>query len=83
MSESSPLINKLECKGCGRCVEACPGQCLSLVETFNERGYPYVEYVGQGCIGCGRCYYTCPEPFAIRVRVVRKRRKTEPREAKA
>jgi len=69
-SRTGPRIDILECKGCGRCVVACPKSVLAMAEHFNERGYRYAEYRGEGCIGCGSCFYTCPEPYAIRVEVV-------------
>jgi len=36
---------------------------------LNERGYHYVEYLGEGCTGCANCYYTCPEPLAIEIHI--------------
>ena len=73
-----PEINMLECKSCGRCVEACPKDLLAIGEKFNERGYRYVTYKGEGCTGCGACYYTCPEPGTIEVHGPPGKRKGEP-----
>ena len=67
MKKPYPVINKLECKSCGRCIIACPKDVISLSGKINERGYDYAMYSGEGCIGCGNCYYTCPEPNAIEV----------------
>ncbi|NYT02949.1 MAG: AMP-binding protein [Methanosarcinales archaeon] len=64
-----PLINALECKACERCILACPTNVLKMGEEFNERGYHFAKYSGDGCIGCGACYYTCPEPLAIEVHI--------------
>jgi 2-oxoisovalerate ferredoxin oxidoreductase delta subunit len=64
-----PRINAIECKACGRCVDACPKDVLRLGDTLNARGYRNVEYTGCGCIGCGNCYYACPEPHAIEVHI--------------
>ncbi|NPE27504.1 4Fe-4S dicluster domain-containing protein [Methanococcoides sp. SA1] len=75
MSENSenmkpyPQLNNLECKGCERCIPACPKSVLFMSENINERGYRYVEYKGEGCTGCGNCYYTCPETLAIAVHI--------------
>jgi 2-oxoisovalerate ferredoxin oxidoreductase delta subunit len=44
---------------------------------MNERGYHYVEYLGEGCIGCAACYYVCPEPSAIEVHVPERKREPE------
>ncbi len=59
--------NPDECKGCGRCVEACPKKLLSMGTKLNFMGVPYAVYSGEGCLGCGACYYTCPEPGAITI----------------
>ena len=55
-----------ECKGCGRCIYACPVNALRKTNLVNAMGCVYVEYT-KGCIGCGSCFYTCPEPGAITV----------------
>ncbi|MBL7106507.1 MAG: 4Fe-4S dicluster domain-containing protein [Phycisphaerae bacterium] len=65
-----PVINVLECKGCGRCIIACPKDVLEMSSELNERGYHFVKYKGSGCIGCGNCYYSCPEPLALEVHIV-------------
>ena len=65
-----PDIDPLECKGCGRCIADCPKQVLAWGGTFNERGYRYAVYAGEGCIGCRSCYYTCPEPGAIELHLL-------------
>ena len=62
-----PKITRLECKACGRCVDACPTDVLALGDELNARGYHAVVYQGTGCIGCGNCFYACPEPHAIRL----------------
>lgn len=62
-----PVIHKLECKACGRCIAMCPKKVLKMSEDLNERGYTYAYYQGEGCVGCGNCFYTCPEPNAIEV----------------
>lgn len=56
-----------ECKGCGRCVKACPKNLIKMSVELNEMGFPYAIYSGQGCIGCGACFYNCPEPGAVTV----------------
>jgi len=64
-----PVINAVECKACERCLIACPVNVLKMGNEFNDRGYRFVVYSGEGCIGCGACYYTCPEPLAIEVHI--------------
>ena len=67
-----PVINIEECKGCERCVIACPEQALELSSEFNNAGYPYACYKGEGCVGCRDCYYTCPEPLAMELHSYKK-----------
>jgi len=64
---SKPVFDSNECKGCGRCVAACPKKVLRIAEDLNSRGVRPAEYIGEGCIGCGMCFYTCPEPYALKV----------------
>jgi NAD-dependent dihydropyrimidine dehydrogenase PreA subunit len=63
----TPHIEMEECKGCERCVNACPKSVLKMDPALNTMGYPHAVYTGDGCIGCGACFYTCPEPGAITV----------------
>ena len=67
-----PKINALECKSCGRCVDACPKQCIEIGNELNVRGYRPVVYKGEGCIGCASCFYTCPEPHALEIHIPKK-----------
>jgi NAD-dependent dihydropyrimidine dehydrogenase PreA subunit len=60
-----PVISASECKGCERCVAACPAKCLKIADELNCRGVKPVEYKGEGCTGCGICFYNCPEPYTI------------------
>ena len=62
-----PVINTIECKACGRCIDACPQDVLFLSDGINERGYCYAQYRGDGCTGCANCFYVCPEPNTIKV----------------
>ncbi len=62
-----PELIHIECKSCGRCLEACPRQVLVMGDDLNDRGYRFVVYQGEGCTGCGNCFYVCPEPYAIRI----------------
>lgn len=69
----SPVIIEDECKGCGRCINACPKHVLRFASKINSRGYIPAEYSGTGCTGCAICYYNCPEPYAIEVHTADKK----------
>ncbi len=60
-------INGEECKGCGRCIVACPKNLISMGNKLNRMSFPFAVYKGEGCLGCGGCFYTCPEPGAITI----------------
>ncbi len=72
-AEPRPVIDEDHCKGCGRCIAACPKKVLRFKSTLNRRSVKPAEYIGSGCIGCSLCFYNCPEPFAIEVRTPDKR----------
>jgi 2-oxoisovalerate ferredoxin oxidoreductase delta subunit len=65
VDESHPDIIQDECKGCGRCINACPKNCLRFSEKMNGKGYVPAVYIGEGCNGCAICFYNCPEPYAL------------------
>lgn len=52
-------IMELFCKGCGKCVDACASQALTIVD-----GKARLDE--EACILCGYCAASCPE-FIIRV----------------
>ncbi|WP_176013206.1 ferredoxin family protein [Victivallis sp. Marseille-Q1083] len=60
-------VNPDECKGCERCVNACPRSVLKMGTQLNKMSFPYAIAAANGCIGCGGCFYTCPEPGAIAI----------------
>jgi 2-oxoglutarate ferredoxin oxidoreductase subunit delta len=55
-------IDRKRCKGCERCIEACPQRVLSMSKEFNEKGYCFAVAEHQPrCIGCRLCAITCPD----------------------
>ncbi len=50
-------VNELLCRGCGKCVEACPFGAISLVQ---KDGRQVAEVQPALCKGCGSCAVACP-----------------------
>jgi heterodisulfide reductase subunit A len=51
-------VNEILCRGCGKCVDACPYGAISLVE---REGGETVAFVQEAlCKGCGSCAVACP-----------------------
>ncbi len=54
------------CKGCGRCIEACPKHGISFGDTINQTSGLVPVQIDRGvCNDCGLCIEACPEPFGI------------------
>jgi len=47
------------CRDCGMCMNSCPKQAISRIETDDDTGYTYVSDP-ERCIGCGICAGVCP-----------------------
>lgn len=47
-------IRKKDCVGCGRCIEACPGNLIKR----NEEGKAYIRRE-RDCWGCTACLKSC------------------------
>ncbi len=56
-----------ECKGCSRCVNACPRGVLEMGTELNGMSFPTAVVANDNCVGCGICFYTCPEPGAVTI----------------
>ncbi len=55
------------CKGCGRCIDACNKNCISLGSDINPAtGLTPVSLDLEACNGCGLCLSACPEPYGLR-----------------
>ena len=61
-----PFLFPQFCKGCGRCVEACPKDCITLGTEINpQTGLVPVVLDLERCNGCGLCLSACPEPYGL------------------
>ncbi|MFI5337545.1 MAG: 4Fe-4S binding protein, partial [Opitutales bacterium] len=55
------------CKGCLRCVDACPKHCITPGHAINPAtGLIPVELDLTACNGCALCLQACPEPYGLR-----------------
>lgn len=57
-----PAVDAAECTGCGKCVEICPVEGMSLVSA-NDPNRPKAKTARLDedvCIGCGLCVRNCP-----------------------
>ena len=57
-----PDINKNSCNGCGKCIEACPVEAMTLVSANDpHRSKRKKAKVNEEiCLGCGVCARVCP-----------------------
>ncbi len=61
-----PFLMPEYCKGCGRCIEACPKDCIELgTEIDPATGLTPVVIDLEQCNACGLCMVACPEPYGL------------------
>ncbi len=61
-----PFLLPEFCKGCGRCIEACPKHCITIGTEINPAtGLTPVLLNLEQCNGCGLCLSACPEPYGL------------------
>ena len=68
MSQSRPevVLTPHLCKGCGRCIEACPKHAIALgTEIDQVSGLTPVRIDYDVCNHCGLCISACPEPYGL------------------
>ncbi len=62
-----PFLEPEYCKGCLRCVDACPKDCITQGDQIHPgTGYRPVELDLENCNGCQLCVEACPEPYGLR-----------------
>ena len=65
-SRPKPFVLPHYCKACGRCIDACPKECISLgTEIDPLTGFTPVVLDLDACNACGLCFSACPEPFGL------------------
>lgn len=65
-SRPKPFLFPQLCKACGRCIEACPRDCIQLSTKIDPvTGLTPVVIDYEVCNGCGLCFEACPEPFGL------------------
>ena len=61
-----PFVLPEFCKGCGRCITACPKHCISMGTEINPKtGLTPIVLDLTNCNGCGLCIDACPEPYGL------------------
>ncbi len=61
-----PFLFPEFCKACGRCISACPKDCIAMGTEINPAtGYTPVVLDLEVCNGCGLCLHACPEPYGL------------------
>lgn len=69
------VVDKEECKACGKCIAACPKKLIELVPygqkhlvacSSHDKGKDVMKACAVGCIGCKMCEKVC-ESDAIKV----------------
>jgi ferredoxin len=56
-----PVVDETECNGCGKCVNVCPVEAMTLV-SINDPHHPKMKKAKvdeDTCLGCGVCVRTC------------------------
>ncbi|MDP1581634.1 MAG: 3-methyl-2-oxobutanoate dehydrogenase subunit VorB [Candidatus Didemnitutus sp.] len=67
LTRPKPFLQPEYCKGCLRCIDACPKHCITPGNEINPiTGLTPVELNLDACNGCTLCMQACPEPFGLR-----------------
>lgn len=61
-----PVVDPAYCKGCGRCIDACPHHCIEMGHDINPlTGLTPIIMNLEACSHCGLCVVACPEPYGL------------------
>jgi Na+-translocating ferredoxin:NAD+ oxidoreductase RNF subunit RnfB len=60
-----PVINEAECNGCGKCVEVCPVEAMTLVSANDphKKKKKIAKLNEEICLGCGVCVRVCSKEY--------------------
>ncbi len=65
-TKPKPVLLPELCKGCGRCITACPKDCIHEGTEINQdSGLVPIVIDWEVCNGCGLCVSACPEPYGL------------------
>jgi ferredoxin len=62
-----PEINTVKCTGCAKCVDICPVNAISLVNS-NDSNHPKrkIAFLNEDiCLGCGICVRNCSKNYIL------------------
>ena len=83
IKEIKPNLRRMDCIGCGRCLEVCP-EDLNPMELYRAAATNRRETAKRlgmdRCIGCSACSYICPSRLELSDMILSKREKWERRE---
>ncbi|MFZ2323647.1 MAG: ferredoxin family protein [Ignavibacteriaceae bacterium] len=82
MIKGTVIIDQKICKGCELCIVSCPQDGLALSQSFNEKGYRFVELINDVCTGCVNCALVCPEAAITVYRQAKPTKKTQVNQSK-
>jgi pyruvate/2-oxoacid:ferredoxin oxidoreductase alpha subunit/NAD-dependent dihydropyrimidine dehydrogenase PreA subunit len=61
-----PFLFPRFCKACGRCIDACPKDCIHFSDKIDPMsGLTPIVVDLDACNGCGLCFDACPEPYGL------------------
>lgn len=57
-----PRVDETKCTGCGKCMDACPVEAMSLVSAEDPKRPKRrkARVLEESCLGCGVCVRACP-----------------------
>lgn len=67
-TKNMPYVLPQYCKGCGRCIDSCTKDCITVGTEINPAtGVNPIQIDLTNCTSCGLCVTACPEPFGLKM----------------